>query len=187
MLCLISADYFTRLWCVFEVAAFAHRSGDPRRLVLLPLHSTSSVLAALLLFSFIYAAGPVVIAIAFGGGEEAEGYVMFIGTIMVVTGSVPFALWLAASIEGQQVRAAIAGLKDFTLADAKCFDEGDRAAITNLIAEWFSHKDRSTGETDPVRLRALGLHRFETYVRLVLLLIIPNLACGHMPQPMARI
>merc|ERR1712216_211791 len=45
----------------------------------------------------------------------------------------------------------------------QCHSAEDRAALQELIAEWWT--DDRSGETDPERLKALGYHRFEAYVR----------------------
>ena len=68
---------------------------------------------------------------------------------------------------------ALERLKDFRLSDAKCHSETDRKALLDLIADWWT--DKTSGETDPERLRALGHHRFESYVRYEL---APKLLSG---------
>ena len=58
----------------------------------------------------------------------------------------------------------LAKLHDFDLQrDTECYSKSDRTALIDIIARWFS--DTHSGETDPERLRQLGIHRFETFVR----------------------
>ena len=72
-------------------------------------------------------------------------------------------LHFLAEVEAIEIRSALAGLKHFRLADASCFSEDDRRAILSLIGKWWT--DTSSGENDPERLRQLGFHRFERFVR----------------------
>jgi len=55
-------------------------------------------------------------------------------------------------------------LKTFEVRNAQCHGSEDREAIIGLIVEWFSSKDRRPGDS-PAKLRDLGLHRFQTYIR----------------------
>eukprot|EP01047_Picozoa_sp_COSAG01_P041192 COSAG01_NODE_3520_length_5979_cov_3.900170_4_plen_236_part_00 len=53
MLALVSSDYFSRLWCVFEYAAFTQRAGRGR-IDVVPVHKALSTLGFVLSFTIYY-------------------------------------------------------------------------------------------------------------------------------------
>ena len=114
--------------------------------------------------------GPMITAIMFEGSAiNVPLYTtvwMLLGTYIV----------LAAEVEAIAIRAALVGLRHFKLTDAQCYSDADRAAILALIGQWWT--DHASGETDPQRLRALGFHRFERFVRHQLAPQLSGLAGG---------
>ena len=49
------------------------------------------------------------------------------------------------------------------LAEAECYSDVDRAAIMELIGEWFADGSREVTSTP---LQEVGIHNFETFVRM---------------------
>ena len=70
---------------------------------------------------------------------------------------------VAAEFEAREITRHIEALRHFKLADAECYSAADREAILGLISKWWT--DRESGVSDPERLRQLGFHRFERFVR----------------------
>ena len=66
MLALVSSDYFSRLWCVFEYAAFHQRAG-PGRIDLIPMCKALSTLGFVVSFTIYYVVYNVVAFGGFGG------------------------------------------------------------------------------------------------------------------------
>ena len=81
--------------------------------------------------------------------------------VFAVPGTV---LQLWAELDLREMRRSFAKLHSFDLREhTACYSDSDRTMLIDLIAQWFS--DANSGETDPVRLRQLGIHRFEKFVR----------------------
>ena len=167
MLVLCDGNYFSRLWCLFEVAAFAKRAGL-QRIDLIPLHVPLRTFGWVAAMAFFYTAMSSIMLPVIGPWVLASLYspccavwtVPLFETCWMALG---VALFLYAEIEAQKIKEALAALKHFELAHAACYSDADRAAILSLISKWWT--DSSSGETDPERLRQLGHHRFERFVR----------------------
>ena len=83
---------------------------------------------------------------------------------------------LDAELEACEIEEATRALRHFKLADAECYSAEDREAILGLISKWWT--DRESGVSDPERLRQLGFHRFERFVRYELVPQLSVLAGG---------
>ena len=70
---------------------------------------------------------------------------------------------LLAQLQSIEAQAAIKELESFTLSEAGCYKDIDRDAIMDLISDWWA--DSTSGETAQARLKQLGLHRFQSYIR----------------------
>ena len=154
MLVLLDKEYFTRLWCVFELAAFAKRAGM-HRVEIVQLH------AALIEWTVLGIWGCInVIFVILGPWipTSNEGFGLFFIPIFVPLTIVQFRAFQWAHASQQ----AVDQLRNFRLQDALCQGEEDRAAILGLIAAWYS--DTSV-ELPPDELVRLGHHRFEQFVR----------------------
>jgi hypothetical protein len=164
MLVLCDGNYFSRLWCLFEISAFAKRAGSSR-LDLVPLHAPLRTCGWVLCFLLFYVAmstmlwpgiGPKLVVLLYTNSLNAPLYTtcwMLFGMPFVIT----------AELEAIRIRSALLALRTFRLTDAQCYSEGDREAILSVIGKWWT--DHSSGEADADRLRQLGHHRFERFVR----------------------
>ena len=180
MLALISGDYFNRLWCTFELAAY-HRRAGRSRLDLVPLSTPLRFIGLFVMFScfyeitvlttyataflFPYSADKSSDASSFfyDGGGDFVG----IGLLVIVLCAPGFVVLLHAAVEARDVHRGLMRLHDFDLRrDAHCFSPSDREALLDVIADWFS--DVNSGETDVAGLRRLGIHRFQSFVRFEL-------------------
>jgi hypothetical protein len=175
MLALVSADYFDRLWCTFELAAYHKRAGRSR-LDLVPLSAPLRFFGFALTFLVFYeltflstyaaellsdSDSPFAVFVT-GGGSGAS-----MGVVIVVLVAPGLLLLLYAAVEAQEVHDGLMRLHRFDLVrDARCFSPADREALLDIIGDWFS--DTSSGEKDTEGLRQLGIHRFESFVRFEL-------------------
>ena len=154
MLVLLDKEYFTRLWCVFELAAFAKRAGM-HRVQIMQLHAAVIEWTVLGMWGCINVLfvllGPW---IPTGSWEFQLFFIPVFGPLLMV--QFRAFQWAHAS------QQAVEQLRNFRLQDALCQGEEDRAAILGLIAAWYS--DTSV-ELPPDELVRLGHHRFEQFVR----------------------
>lgn len=164
MIVLCDGQYFSRLWCLFELSAFAKRAGV-ERVDLIPLHAPLRVFGWVLSFALFYLAMTTLMWPVVGDWLTQLLYSSYLYIPLYTSAwmmlGVP--VILAAEVEAREIRTALAALRHFRLTDASCFSESDRHAILSLVGKWWS--DTSSGETDPERLRQLGFHRFERFVR----------------------
>jgi hypothetical protein len=158
MILLVDEFYWTRLWCIFEVAAFC-RHAERSRLVVLPLHVGFVELG---FFGCILAFLPMSILVR-GSGilgmTSVSAYYVLLPTTVMIT--VP--ILIAAHVSGRRSREALHALRDFSIDDAQCQSADDRRALIAVICEWYT--DTRAGEIDPQRLLELGRHKFEMFVR----------------------
>ena len=175
MLALVSADYFERLWCVFEVAGHMRRAGR-NRLDLVPLNRPIALTGFVVFFGFFYAGQYAFYMIslhvlgasdeAVGLGDSSAGAVAIFATVLMTPGLI---VMLHAAVEGAAIRKGLARLHEFDLRrDAKCYSETDREALLAVIAEWNTDKQSGEAQDSPSGLQRLGVHRFESFVRFEL-------------------
>ena len=162
MVVILDEHYMTRIWCIFELAAFAKRS-SMSRCDLVPLH-VALQRAALTLVVIIFplltlSMGPIISAL-----PNDVGFIVML-PIFAVMLSPPYVLLLYAMNQGRGTALALQRLKDFKLSDAECFSEEDRVAIVSLIARWFGDASLLVENADASRQRAVGIHHFEQFIR----------------------
>lgn len=167
MLVLCDGNYFSRLWCLFELSAFAKRAGVAR-IDFVPLHVPLRIVGwccCFCIFYFMMTVGFLFLAPMLNSisPDEMVGLLSAF-TVVCMAGGLPIVL--TAELEACDIREACVALRSFRLTDAQCHSAADRAAILGLIAKWWT--DTSSGETDADRLRQLGEHKFESFVRLEL-------------------
>ena len=157
---------FTRLWCVFEIAAFAKRAGM-HRVQIVQLHSALiewSIMLAFLIVGafFILVSGPLL----------PTGVGVVIGGLMLAGIMLPLMVPLIfAMIWADRSADAIERLRHFRLEDAVCQGAEDREAILALISSWYTDTSVALPRDEAVRL---GHHRFEQFVRCDVRLAVKN-------------
>ena len=170
MLVLCDANYFARLWCTFELAAYTRREGSSR-IDLLPLHEALvmlSVLFDMLLYMTLGALSGIVAPNSIFVTEA------FLTPIIMTVLHVPATLFVVvAQVEACHMRSAVERLGRFKLEEARCQSDKDREELLQLIAKWFTER---VDDGDSEYTRRVGFHRFETYVRHA---VAPSLVSGR--------
>ena len=139
-----SPEYFKRLWCTWEVAVYAKLTGsDFSRIILIPLAlGPFMAVASMLAISFVMIFDLFRI---FGGFEWLHGLLPERGAmdrafVFVQTATLAAAIAVYNYMFSMQVEQAAAlgtQLRSFSLADARCFAEADRAKIVHDVAMLF--------------------------------------------------
>jgi len=106
MLILMDEHYWSRLWCVFELAAFYHRAGTPAR-------SCNSFCRFVLV-------------------HHSLAIIIIINVVLIIP---RIGLLLLAYREGMASCESLLFLNPFRLTDVACFDSADRVAIHLTIAK----------------------------------------------------
>ena len=154
MLILLDKEYFTRLWCIFELAAFAKRAGM-HRLEIVQLHSALTEWSVFLLMMLAN-----VHSLIFTPFSDDGAIVGNVGLASII---VPMMIpQLRATVWANESADAVERLRNFSLDDAQCQGAEDRAAILDLIAKWYTDTSVELPPDERVRL---GHHRFEQFVR----------------------
>ena len=169
MLALVSSDYFSRLWCVFEYAAFYQRTGGGSRIDHVPVHKAMSTLGFIFSYTVFYILYDIGAWCSSPNALTSTANVTLLtGALTMLIGSIPgTVLQVWAEFEMRETRESFAKLRRFDLqSHTQCYSDADRAALIDLIAQWFS--DSHSCETGPEGVRQEGIHRFETFVRFEL-------------------
>ena len=164
MLVLCDAQYFSRLWCTFELAAYTKRAGASR-IDLLPLHEALVTLSLLLDLIFFFSVAIIIFCLLPALGVDLSAMSMDASQLplFVLLLHAPGQLFVVvAQVEACRMRRAVARLTRFKLEDARCHSDSDRDELQKLIAKWFSERNAHEAGEDA---RRVGFHRFETYVR----------------------
>lgn len=135
MLILWSPEYFTRLWCCFEVAAFQQgereAGGKSRRpsIIFRPLVLGPAVvtLGICLFLVFLWQRFALV-----ARSSTSIAKAVVIGSL-ALTSSITAPVLFPYTRSRQDL---FHQLKTFSFADAQCFDPADRALITRLLQRW---------------------------------------------------
>ena len=158
MLVLMDERYWTRLWCAFEIAAFAKRAGVARMRVV-PLHVPMLESAALLWMVALESLNAVA---SYAHKGEELGLSATVELVLLVPAT---ALLLLALAAGQRSEQALDNLSKFRLQECQCYDPRDRKALLALIGEWWTSEDASDETKSLAERHKDGWHRFEMYVR----------------------
>ena len=157
--------YWTRLWTVFEVAAFYRRAGVSR-MDLVPLHATMREFTQTIFLLAVVTLMPEMIKLS-GYSFDALTVRNTLGLaffVVIPSGLIPGIgiFWAEKHVRNSQ--KAIDALSEFKLSETHChFRTEDREALLGLIGEWYT--DYHAGETDRRRLEQLGHHNFEMLIR----------------------
>lgn len=162
---LYSPEYFSSLWCLFEIVGF--RNANPNgKLVFSPLFIERSVVICVFLVWCIMLAMYLVISQV--PAAVRQGYMVLVYTLVFF---VPLVLVVHA-LRGnfREKKQLIFDLKTFELQKLTCAADFDSAFILSAIDEWYSNRDEFS---DFVRG---ALHD-----ELVNLLPSPALPCTYVP------
>ena len=149
MLVLWSPEYFSRLWCCFELASFLDTMREDREgrndVVFLPIQM-GTVLFWMIPCIYIACASPALLALF--ELQEAELYSQVFTCVVVIScnaflSPVYFSYLRARRELSRQIAR-------FSLNDAECFDESDRALITKLVTRWYSKGEGQGDSADAV-------------------------------------
>ena len=156
--------YWTRLWTVFEVAAFYRRAGVSR-MDLVPLHATMREFTQTIFLLAVVTLMPEMIKLS-GYSFDALTVRNTLGLaffVVIPSGLIPGIgiFWAEKHVRNSQ--KAIDALSEFKLSETHCHSDEDREALLGLIGEWYT--DYHAGETDRRRLEQLGHHNFEMLIR----------------------
>ena len=149
MVVLLDEHNMQRMWCVFELAAFAKR-GSLARIDVVPLHlalQQAAIIALMVLVPMVGIFG----SMDYGSETGSFGFML----VMLPLMALPFLLLVQSTYDSRLAVRKIEGLRSFSLADAQCYSQVDREAITEIIGRWFAD-----GESVKV-----GVHNFEMFVR----------------------
>jgi hypothetical protein len=156
---IFSKEYFTRLWCVYELAAYYHARKPEQRLVFLPV-CFPKLLAPMSLI-FLSWAIPTLVSpfLALLPGQPLLPIVMddAIWQYILHAGlyfACVFCLYRAKVYVAER-RLMNEQMSNFSVRNAECFDENDRQKVEKNIIEWFGSEEDRDGALDA----------FDQYVR----------------------
>ena len=162
MVVVLDEHYMSRMWCIFELAAFAKRS-SMARCDLVPLHMALQR-AALTVVVIVYPLITAALTPIFNYLPKDAGMALYL-PLFAVTLAPPYALLLYAINQGRGTTLALRRLKDFKLDNVECYSASDREAIVSLIARWFADVSAIDDSMDEARRQAIGVHQFEQFIR----------------------
>ena len=144
LLVLFSPEYFTRLWCCYELAAFHKVQSAEQHMKFMPVAFPRLLYIAFFtqLLSFAYMC---FIGIVRGPDLEMNDPYVPLTAVFMLVGGVLLVMDARRYLkERAQVDAQIAS---FSIAHAECFDPADRERVLQNVAHWFGNGDRQKGIT----------------------------------------
>ena len=153
---LFSPDYFSRLWCCYELAAFRHlQVAGKQKITFLPLAfprvlfaNAVAVAACCLPHALVPIFGPWL-------GIDINNASTNFYLACTLPGSVLFCWSMYECQRYVDARDMIdEQLENFSIAKTQCHDEKDRPRVEREIAKWFGDGDRD-----------LGIQKFDEYVK----------------------
>lgn len=144
LLVLFSPEYFTRLWCCYELAAFHKVQSAEQQMKFMPVAFPRLLYIAFFtqLLSFAYMC---LIGIVRGPDLEMNDPYVPLTAVFMLVGGVLLVMDARRYLkERAQVDAQIAS---FSIAHAECFDPADRERVLQNVAHWFGNGDRQKGIT----------------------------------------
>lgn len=143
---LFSPEYFTRLWCCYELAAFRHLQDNKQKITFLPSAFPRVLFAwacSMTVWSLPHALLPLYGPLLGIDPESVDTDTY--NTVSYI--AYPFICW--TMYECQKYAAARESIdkqvENFSIERAECFDESDRPRVENEIAKWFGNGDRTEG------------------------------------------
>jgi hypothetical protein len=182
LLILWQPDYFTRLWCIYELAAFSHvNRGSCDRVLIRPLKLSVFVVSYSVFYTCVELGYAYLFPCTFNSSQHAEwmirtmpvegqrllyrffAYCMFLICFLLLPCLVT---WKFFEWHAKDLRTLLQQLSEFHIADTKCQFVEDRIFVVEQITEWF-------GSTE----------EFEIYVRSVLHNRVEKLLQDQWPIP----
>ncbi|CAK9070872.1 Probable flavin-containing monooxygenase 1, partial [Durusdinium trenchii] len=165
-----SAPYLSRLWCVFELAAF--RKASPQgKITLSPLFIEAAVACVWILF---YVTSTISLISFTYSGESAEYVGIFLNTIPVLVAA------HILRVNFLSKHKLLSDLETFDLSTTECSSDSDREFISRAITKWYgSSADFTAFVQDDLR-RELVTPILSSSMPLVyyLFIITPKLAAN---------
>eukprot|EP00439_Symbiodinium_sp_Y106_P023591 s1645_g2.t2 len=129
-----SPPYLSRLWCVFEIAAF--RKASPLgKLVFQPLFIERDILASWLGTYLLVSA--VVLFIASGAGRNSSTRVVFLSICCL--GLLPAVHYVRKGYREQEQISR--SLSDFDVNELQCLSDFDKSFIHSAVVQWYGSLD----------------------------------------------
>ena len=153
---LFSPDYFSRLWCCYELAAFRHlQVAGKQKITFLPLAfprvlfaNACMVVACCLPHAFLPVYGPWL-------GIDINNVPNNFYSLVMIPGSLLCCWTMYECQRYVDARDMIdEQLENFSITKTECHDEKDRPRVEREIAKWFGEGDRD-----------VGIRKFDEYVR----------------------
>lgn len=136
MVLLWDTQYFERLWCTYEVAAFSSRSPF-EKIRLMPL--MLAVWVCSMFFIVFFGTGSLLATVSgLGGTEDASSMATYL-VVWLLLG--PALFWFPKILVAHQLTIGrvelFKQLQSFSVRDANVFDEKDRVFVEAQIEDWF--------------------------------------------------
>ena len=153
---LFSPDYFSRLWCVYELAAFRHlQVAGRQKITFLPLAFPRVLFANAVGIAVMCLPYAIIPIIGPWLGIDTNAVTMSVQNWASVPGSVLCCWTMYECQRYVDARDMIdEQLENFSITNTECFDEKDRPRVEREIAKWFGDGDR-----------AEGIRKFDEYVK----------------------
>jgi len=154
MLVLVDETYFTRLWCLWEIAAFSQGSGLSQ-VDFVPLNIPMVIPLFMLvsMWSNELAMLPWL-------GTFANPHVSLLKVFGCLLSSI---VMLKVRRDAYKVEEVLTKLCDFSIEEAQCYDEETKDIIFECIFRWFDTGEASNSSEE--RKRQIALHKFEKMVQ----------------------
>ena len=133
MLVLMDERYWSRMWCAFEIAAFAKRAGMDRMRVV-PIHVPIFEAGGLCWILLISLLNVVVMYFAHNFIDEESSLALVTASEVLLLVPTTYVL-LRAMVAAHRSQAALQKLQHFSLEDCQAYDQRDRKALLAIIGE----------------------------------------------------
>mmetsp|Transcript_1074 Transcript_1074/g.2340 ORF Transcript_1074/g.2340 Transcript_1074/m.2340 type:complete len:564 (+) Transcript_1074:109-1800(+) len=151
LMILYHPDYMTRLWCVYELAAFRHLRGNVEGSIqFLPLRVPMSLLAMFVVHTFsgiaVQLAGPFFLSKSYAEWVMRESPSDWIPLYYFATSTLTFLLGFAVVVPAvfrsfqSHIRdnvTLLRQLREFELSQTSCLFPSDREFVEGQIVKWF--------------------------------------------------
>lgn len=146
MFILWSPEYFSRLWCCFEVAAFDKAAQEEKRdvkrdIILRPVQLGPALAVSFVSMNVPSLASQLLPTIAGAGGMGSTSRIISILLFHIV---VNFVLSRYLFAYYRACADLLAQIKAFSFQKAECFAESDRTLLTKILTLWYSPDEQDS-------------------------------------------